>query len=246
MVQTAKDWRRPDDKFHLPNEAYQECLNKFEEFLESTGVCFFAKQGWLFEDHQYSVLYTVFAKSDSNNYDYKEVSKFDILVRPLKNKRIGPACDQGYMIVVPSEFTGRIAPAQLTSTLYCNYYHAEQIMIFKPANWVAKYLKAAGEQPRTDLKVRKENREVYMRLDVKQLPDEVKPIDSANPSMMASQAPRLKAGDMFHLRDFQIPYSGNLVITQEDLKTFLMSHNTYPDMWKLKFKVLKNILAKEI
>jgi hypothetical protein len=128
----------------------------------------------------------------------------------------------------------------------------EDVMMFKPMSFLLKYCSVSDINRTLANKRKGYVKEHYVRVD----PKPKEPIkteivnfgDKGGKAAVTAKPIKKEPPFAFHLgfphNSFVIVHNEATIIKEEEMSDFLGKSNCYPDAWKLKFKVAKNILSR--
>lgn len=218
----------------------EACYNKLEKFLDGLGVCYLTSNNVLLDLEIPSPfkLYSVFINTeDVWREGAKKPFKFSILASPQKNMRKSQKAESGYIVVNLNKLADSFSKNQARNCLYCCIPLSDDKMIFKPLNYLLNYHKKTIDKN----SISKKTRYFYIRIDPM--------VDKEIVPNLSLEILPAGISEYFLKSNFSVAPAiecQNFIITEENLKNFFLKNTDYASDFKLKFKLTKNILNREL
>jgi hypothetical protein len=232
---------RPNLDVTSPQEE-EACYKKLEKFLDELGVCYLTSNNVLLDLEIPSPfkLYSVFINTEGVwREGAKKPFKFSILAGPQKSMRKSQKSENGYMVVNLNKLTNSFSKNQAMNCLYCCIPLSDDKMVFKPLSYLLNYHKKTIDKS----PLSKKTRYNYIRID-----PIVEKESETNLSLTKSFSDISRYFLKSNINDMATPSieCHNFIMTEENLKKFFLENTNYTSDFKLKFKLTKNILDKEL
>lgn len=231
-----------NDKIDLSFEEMSCSIKHFENFLHKNRLCYYRNKGILAKNSRssFNILYSIFISVGKN------IEKFNILFSPQISFMKIRKPPHKYIFAYLSKIESEYSMQEALNTLYCAYSLEEDVMVFKPLIWMLNYYKAimkkVGSNP-----VKGTNKVHSIRINPepkKQKDLEKNQYSSASVIISARSYPE-GYGYSIGIQNIVLIYYKDLyIITENEIVNFFNQHNSYPESWKLKFKVATNLLTE--
>jgi hypothetical protein len=231
--------------YYVTDMEADKCEREFEEFLDSTHVCYF-KHGGLLHEYSEFTQYTIFFHPDSSG----DHNRLKIFFRPQKNFHKETPEAVGYMELRKNQFNN-ISKPDIGSSLICCYSLEENDFALKPAASVRGYLTSIERHmPKGGIEEKQKRNKYLIRLTpkiTKKIREQELRGESGgykgnypkrNPDGTLSLLVANTGSDGITHKDYYL-------VTRDEFAAYLKQHNNYPEGWKLKFKLIRNLLTKE-
>jgi hypothetical protein len=221
---------------YVSHDDFTKALDKFRSFLDESKTYYLEEEGFFERVSLGGQMYgTVgflifFACPEALYREEMLVDRFRILFTFQSSLNRNPKAEDGYIIADLKNLTAYYTRKEALNTIYCAYIADEDKFIYKPLSLMLAYFRAIKKRIPT----------IEEDRGYKKFPIRVNP--KANPDLGKSWNGIMRIGSA------QVAQmkSGNMIITESDMKKFLLEHNCYPDSWRLNFKVATNLLKELI
>lgn len=226
------------------------CRDNFDDFLDSLHICYFKHTGLLKEFSEFTQ-YTIFLPPNIT-YGYEYHNKIKVFFKAQSSFFKKKPDSVGYFEVRKNQLDNMAKP-DIGSALLCCYSLAENDFAIKPLASIRGYLNVIErhmpKQP--NLPPDKKKNKFLIRLT----PKITKKIiamekDGQNGGYNGIYLKRRPDG-MLELyignsrQEFGIIHKDYYLVTRDEFAAYFKQHNNYPEGWKLKFKLIRNLLTKE-
>jgi hypothetical protein len=229
-----------------------QCEEKFDDFLDSLHICFFKHDGLLKELSEFKQ-YTIFLPPNITYGSYEYYNKIKVFFKAQPSFFKKKLDSVGYFQVRKNQFNN-IAKPDIGSALLCCYSIAENDFAIKPLASIRGYLSVIErhmpKQP--NIPPDKKKNIYYIRLTPK-ITKKIRAMenDKRVTGGYGGIYPKRRPDGMLELlignsgQENGIFHKDYYLITQDEFAAYLKQHNNYPEGWKLKFKLIRNLLTKE-
>ena len=249
---------KSDDKEHVTELEREQCEERFEDFLDSLHMCYIKHTGLLEEIlpyKEYSIYLPLATKLQSPYIArFPRLKVFFSAQRNFHKKK-----DVGYIEIYRGQLE-RVAHNDISVGLFCCFSFEEQDFVIKPFSSIRGYVKALdSHMGKLDKRGGYWKKKVLLRWTPK-ITKKIKRIEEIDKEPTPSGYMKMRNcgypernpdGTLYHhiaslvTPEFSITHKDYFLITKEEFATYLKQHNNYPEGWKLKFKLIRNLLTKE-
>lgn len=225
-----------------------QCEEKFDDFLDSSHVCYFKHTGLLREFSKF-MQYTIILPPNTRSTEY--YNKIKVFFKAQASFFKKKPDSVGYFEVRKNQLDN-IAKLDIGSALLCCYSFAENDFAIKPLASVRGYLNVIErhmpKEPNLPLDKKKNN--FLIRLTPKITKRIIAMEKDGQSGGYSGIYPKRRPDGMLELfignsGQANITHKDYYLVTRDEFAAYLKQNNNYPEGWKLKFKLIRNLLTKE-
>lgn len=246
-MKPGADWL-PD---RLTDMEATKCEEKFDDFLDSLHVCYFKNDGLLHEFSEFKQ-YSIFFPPNSPMYGSPQFhNKIKLFFKAQRNFYKKKPDSVGYLELRKNQFNN-ISKPDVGSALFCCYSQQEDDFAIKPLASIRGYLSALERHMPKGLVEKRQRNKFLIRL-TPLITKKIRAMEqSGEAGGYSGKYPKRNADGTLSLivagtggAEFSITHKAYYLVTRDEFAAYLEQHNNYPEGWKLKFKLIRNLLTKE-